>query len=61
MTARGSEIPQSQAEFIQIRSMPKVSKMSMARAGEHFDKVLSYLKKPQWKQQHSSKLNDQEK
>ena len=36
-TASGSEMPQSQAEFIQMFSMPNVSSMSMALAAVHFD------------------------
>ena len=37
ITASGSEIPQSHAEFIQMFSMPNVSRMSMALAAVHFD------------------------
>lgn len=34
---RGSECPQSQAEFIQTRSVPYISIMSTALSGVHFE------------------------
>ena len=42
-TAMGSLMPQSQAEFIQMRSRPQISSMSTARGGEDLESGYSVM------------------